>query len=279
MNNTPNTILVWRSALQLAIIVCCRLNSGSLSAFFFVIVLSTSMQAAPPHWWAKQKVLDLNATVNDYAAVNTGQLKYMAKKAYLEMEDVLPGGAGTDIENLIDDFETNTGNDYLAINIGQLKYVAKIFYDRLGYSYPWTPTTSDDEDYALVNVGQLKYVFGFQVPETGMWVQDTTIFDNSVRTDTLKTFCLTYGIESISLAILWNTDSAAISQADDMENFLNAMHTGGIKVNALFGNCDYIQNDSPNDFGFNFGKRFLNRVVEFIFDPETDSPNQLPHIH
>jgi len=59
--------------------------------------------------------------VVEYAVVNSTQLKHMASKARDAMNDFLPGGAGTNINTLVDSLQ-NT-NNYAAINLGQLKYV------------------------------------------------------------------------------------------------------------------------------------------------------------
>lgn len=134
--------------------------------------------AVQPAWWADQSVLDSGGTVNDYAAVNLGQVKNIAHKAYLELEATAPGGAGTTLDNLIASWLASPGqgvsrHDYASINQGQLKTVAKLFYDRLaelGYTgqpltggqvYPWTDITTDDNSYAAANIGQVKYLFSF----------------------------------------------------------------------------------------------------------------------
>ena len=138
----------------------------------------TRLLAAPPAWWTTQAVLTAGATSDDYAAVNTGQLKAIATKAATELNADLPGGAGTSINALIAAWAQPpaagvTRDDYVSINQGQLKAVAQLFYDRLalvgytgqplasGQTYPWTVATTDDDSYALVNSGQLKYVFSF----------------------------------------------------------------------------------------------------------------------
>lgn len=53
-----------------------------------------------PDWWVRQNVLDPAADADDYRAVNVGQLKYMAKKAALELRTRL-GGEGPDIAAMI----------------------------------------------------------------------------------------------------------------------------------------------------------------------------------
>jgi len=127
-----------------------------------VAVVSMILQAATgPAWWMARGVVNTNATPNDFAAVNQGQLKWMAVNAALELESQLPGGAGSNVWALIDSF-SNT-NNFRPVNLGQLKYVASHFYDRLmevGYTtnYPWS---GQPNDYALANIGQMKNVFSF----------------------------------------------------------------------------------------------------------------------
>jgi len=119
-----------------------------------------------PSWWTDREVLDPGKTPNDYAAVNQGQVKFMAVKAYEELNENLPGGAGTALSSLYNTLTNSTGGNYQPVNAGQLKNLAKPFYDRLievGYtdSYPWTGGTADD--YAIVNIGQVKNLFKFDI--------------------------------------------------------------------------------------------------------------------
>jgi hypothetical protein len=151
-----------------------RLISASHLAAFTAWFLSLSQpfeaQAAAPSWWKQRGVLDANQPQNDYAAVNTGQLKHIAKQAMLELDAKLPGGAGTTIQQMVTSWSTVTPdrNDFAAINVGQLKAVAKPFYDRLneaGYqqSYPWSNSITNRNDFAQVNIGQLKSAFAICV--------------------------------------------------------------------------------------------------------------------
>lgn len=123
-----------------------------------------------PPWWVD--VLTTNTPVQDYGAVNAGQLKWMAACARLHLDETLVplGGAGEAIDELVGGFESTS--NYHVINMGQLKAVAAPFYDRLlaarhVATYPWTDTTSDDEDFAAVNIGQLKRVFDFDLGVDG----------------------------------------------------------------------------------------------------------------
>jgi len=82
-----------------------------------------------------QRGVTTSATANDYAAANIGQLKHIAKQAYLEMEARLPAGPGR-VTALINSWSQPPAggvvrNDFAAVNHGQLKSVAKLFYDRL----------------------------------------------------------------------------------------------------------------------------------------------------
>jgi hypothetical protein len=111
--------------------------------------------AGPPQWWAGRGVLTTNAA-NDFAALNTGQLKHLALMAWLELE-TLPGGAGF-APAFVD-----AGNNYAAVNIGQLKETARPFYDRLGLAghYPW-PDGPGANNAALANIGQAKFLFSVE---------------------------------------------------------------------------------------------------------------------
>lgn len=116
-----------------------------------------------PAWWTSRGVV-VTGTVNDYAAVNAGQVKWIASNACAELDANLPGGAGSGVDAVIAGF--STADNYVGVNAGQLKSLAKPFYDRLiaeGYTnyYPWTTNLDDDVSYSAVNIGQVKAVFDF----------------------------------------------------------------------------------------------------------------------
>lgn len=128
-------------------------------------VATMILQAATyPTWWVARGVVSTNNVVtNDFAAVNQGQLKWMASNACEELEATLPGGAGSNVWDLISTFTDS--NNFRPVNLGQLKYVAQPFWSNLiavGYAtnYPWS---GQPNDYALANIGQMKNVFGFDV--------------------------------------------------------------------------------------------------------------------
>jgi len=135
------------------------------------VLVPAFLWAAAPAWWTQRGVLVAGATADDYAAVNQGQLKHIAKQGYEEMKAKLPGGAGSTLDSIWANPAIST-DDYRAINLGQLKAVGEPFYARLqqlnyigqplaaGQTRPWSGTA---DDYALVNLGQLKNVFSFDV--------------------------------------------------------------------------------------------------------------------
>jgi len=131
-------------------------------------------QAAPvddyPAWWITRGMVDTNATPNDFAGLNLGQLKWFATNAYDELDENLPGGAGTTITNIVQSFSSS--NSYATVNLGQLKYVAQPFWDRLQEqafpnASPWTGAGTTN-DYALANIGQMKCAFDFDPLDTDM---------------------------------------------------------------------------------------------------------------
>ncbi|MDD4869425.1 MAG: hypothetical protein PHR77_02600 [Kiritimatiellae bacterium] len=132
------------------------------------VPMCLSAQSSHPSWWTNRGVIITNFVItNDFAAANLGQLKWFATNAYDEFQTYLPGGAGTNIANMVAGFSVS--NNYVAINIGQLKNVSAPFWVRLieiGYTngYPWTTNTiSDDNDFAVANIGQVKNVFNFDL--------------------------------------------------------------------------------------------------------------------
>jgi hypothetical protein len=144
------------------------------------ILVPAFMWAGAPAWWSQRGVVVSGVTVDDYAAVNQGQVKYIAKQAYEQMKVTLPGGAG----NVLDAIWANppaSTDDYRAINLGQLKAIASPFYLRLlekGYTgqpflvaqpptqakpYPWSFAVMPADDFALANIGQVKNLFSFDL--------------------------------------------------------------------------------------------------------------------
>lgn len=125
-----------------------------------------------PAWWSQRGLLT-TAAADDYAVANLGQLKHIARAARDEFNQKLPGGAGTEINTLVDSWLAPapagvTRDDYAALTVGQLKAVAKPFYTRLIAAgvvtgYPWSATTSDDDSYALANLGQVKSLYAFPI--------------------------------------------------------------------------------------------------------------------
>jgi hypothetical protein len=138
--------------------------------------------AAAPEWWTLRGVLNLAHSADDYGVLNQGQLKQFATHARNELEYQLPGGAGANVNLLIESWLNPPGppapqpDGYAAVNIGQLKNAAKVFYDRFAeinyrevplyglpalQTYPWSPVTADDNDFALATIGQAKFLFSF----------------------------------------------------------------------------------------------------------------------
>jgi len=158
--------------------------------------LTSLALAAAPQWWAERNVLKAGAVASDYATVNQGQLKNIARGARDEM---LANGtitAGHPIDTMVEAWrQTTTGaKDYAPVNLGQLKAVAKPFYDCLielgqppANSYPWTGSSQPANDYAAANIGQLKAVFSFALSNDGdadglLDAWEMTYFGNLLQT-------------------------------------------------------------------------------------------------
>ena len=131
-----------------------------------VLAALPALRAEAPAWWAERGVLKSgSAAADDYAVINQGQLRHIAKQAYNEMDARLLGGAGPALD-AIWFMPVRSADDYRTVNLGQLKNLAKPFYTRLiaaglASSYPWSGTGADD--YALANIGQVKHLFAFTV--------------------------------------------------------------------------------------------------------------------
>jgi hypothetical protein len=152
-----------------------------------LVVVPVCVWAAAPAWWAERGVLNPVATPDDYAVVNQGQVKHIAKQAYEEMKakgavdpvaaevSTIPNDPSQILFATWEDVAPSA-DDYIAINTGQLKNVAKPFYDRLrqlgyasallpaGSDYPWSGEVVNADDHALANIGQVKHLFSFIVP-------------------------------------------------------------------------------------------------------------------
>ncbi len=144
----------------------------------FLLASLVSAIAAPPAWWASRGATDANPP-DDFSAVNQGQLKQFTQKAMQELNDRIPGGAGPELNGLVNGwvqaYQTggyNAANplpaDFDTMNSGQLKWIADKVHARLvDIKYEdavpaWlvlNPTT----DNQLVNLGQLKTVFNFDL--------------------------------------------------------------------------------------------------------------------
>ena len=153
----------------------------SVLAVFAASPIPANKPAAYPAWWFEREVIPRLDPANasptwpasyqqssDYAAVNQGQLKNLATRAYEELNAKLPGGAGTNLTTLYNALQANTTGNFDAANLGQLKNLAQPFYDRLiqiGYAsaYPWDISGPPASDFSMVNVGQTKNLFAFDL--------------------------------------------------------------------------------------------------------------------
>jgi alpha-tubulin suppressor-like RCC1 family protein len=140
-------------------------------ALAMVALVPLLLFGSAPSWWSQRGVLVEDALPDDYAPVNQGQLKNIAKAAVGEMDARLTGGAGEPLHTLISSWSPSAPetNDYAPVNLGQLKNVAKLFYDRLiaagiADHYPWLGSPSSADDFAVANIGQVKHLFSFEVP-------------------------------------------------------------------------------------------------------------------
>lgn len=125
----------------------------------------SNLQAEPvPPWWIERGVVNVSLLQDDHALANQGQLKHIASQAKLEMDARLSGGAGAQINELINGWSSPAPNvnDYATVTVDQAKAVASLFYARIGSPVPWANTASggSNHDVALV-VGQVKDLFAF----------------------------------------------------------------------------------------------------------------------
>lgn len=131
----------------------------------------SQLVAAQPTWWAERGVIVAGVAADDYAVLNLGQLRHLARAARDEMEAKFPGGAGIGINDLVAGWEQPGNADhYAAVNVGQLKAVAQVFYARLielqvATAQPWAGNTAGSDDFAVANGGQAKNLFEFVISD------------------------------------------------------------------------------------------------------------------
>ena len=153
----------------------------SALAIFAGSPVPTNKPAAYPAWWFERDVIGRldpsNASpvwpgsysaANDFAAINQGQLKNIATRAYEELNAKLPGGAGPSLTVLYNSLQASPAGNFNAVNNGQLKNLSQPFYDRLietcyTSSYPWTANSDARSDFAMANIGQAKSLFSFDL--------------------------------------------------------------------------------------------------------------------
>lgn len=143
----------------------------TLFALAVVAMVTTAALLAEPAWWIARGVRDPAKPADDYAILNQGQLKNLARAARDEMNEKLPGGAGSAINDLAASWSTQDGDapNYATVNLGQIKALAFRFYSRMAefnlpHQIPWTATTEDDDSHALANLGQAKAAFDWIIP-------------------------------------------------------------------------------------------------------------------
>jgi hypothetical protein len=153
--------------------------------FLLVTAALTALAQVTPSWWSGRGALTPGVSADDFAAINQGQLKNLARVAVLEFEEKLPGGAGQDLLDLIDSWNVvgEETDDYAVVTHGQLKAMADLFYARLeavrsqvapNWSQVTTPWASPvgasgvPEHTAVANIGQVKHLFAGLEGDRGM---------------------------------------------------------------------------------------------------------------
>lgn len=131
--------------------------------------------AEGPSWWTQRGVINPQATktADDFAVLNQGQLKNLARAARDELNSKLTGGAGADIEALVNRWQNQQGSadDFAVVTIGQLKNTARLYLQRLhavgqiAQLPPWTQSSGSD-DFSVANIGQAKALFNFTVADS-----------------------------------------------------------------------------------------------------------------
>jgi hypothetical protein len=136
-------------------------------------LLVNSVIQGAPSWWSSRQVVNSNLSGDDFAIINQGQLKALAKKAYDELESKYAnyGGAGSELDLLIQSWTTSLeSDDFAAVTIGQVKKLSGKYYERLlsvgaiSELPAWLNSVNGDDDYSAANIGQVKHAFSFEIP-------------------------------------------------------------------------------------------------------------------
>jgi hypothetical protein len=138
----------------------------SLKFVILSALLVATTALAFPSWWISRGVVNHENQPDDFAVINQGQLKNLAKAAHLEMQ--AQAGSGVELDAMIQAWQNGSNaDDYSAVTVGQLKTVARKFYDRLLATGKidalplWLVTLNGSDDYAVANIGQAKQAFSF----------------------------------------------------------------------------------------------------------------------
>lgn len=99
-----------------------------------IFALCADGVAAEPAWWRETgtRIIDETGAENNYGPANLGQLKNVATQAKTHLDTALApiGGAGPDVDAVVNPFVSDPASNYSPANIGQLKALAAPFYDR-----------------------------------------------------------------------------------------------------------------------------------------------------
>jgi len=202
-----------------------------------------------PEWWYNADnpangVIDATRPVlntdND-SPLAVGQLKNVASEARDELDSALApvGGAGSEIDTLVDSFTTVSPENLSPANIGQLKNVSSKFFDRfaeVGFApgstgwptgltldeggadnspqYPWLDNITA-ENASPASIGQAKHLFSWDLNE---YVDFETDTDGDNLPDFWETY---YGFDPSSglVSFEYTNDPASGMIVIEAENF------------------------------------------------------------
>lgn len=163
--------------------------SKPLLIALLVSISTAGYSEDPPEWWEDYAATNSNTASNNSPAV-LGQVKWMTRCAWTELDSVLPGGAGFALSSVVPPVPGSPDQAWYdaqkaVANLGQLKNVAEPFYRRLQvaapgwvaeefdrngleswpFSVPWDPSTPVAQNYSPAVLGQLKMLFSLRFDE------------------------------------------------------------------------------------------------------------------
>lgn len=148
-------------------------NKAIISRVILSIFLANGLMQGAPLWWSSRQAFNSKLPADDFAVINQGQLKSLARKAYDELQSTYAsgGGAGSELDLLVQSWNADVNaDDFAAVTVGQVKSLSRKYYERLlslgaiSKMPNWLNVALGKDDFSAANIGQAKQAFSFEIP-------------------------------------------------------------------------------------------------------------------